>query len=456
MELDHAAEGSPHGSRRSRLLAVAALLIASLGTFTASAQADHGQGVGKTEISCNRVTWSYSQFPNAEGNKVKEQIRIQGVRQPVTVFEFNGSGASHTTAIETPEGEYSIDVNAVWDTNGIKGSFDHSAKLDCRPQLTILKEQRLVGEESFTTRSLEGQPGQRVEYRIVVTNTGNRDLTLGELRDPKCSGYATEPRRLAVEQSTEYTCEGVLTEAGRWVNVAEVTGYTEEEQAVNGVSNEVVVNVPARPEFSIVKAQEIQGSAGGFVTTPVIGEVGNVVEYRITVTNTGNTPLRFEPLSDAGCEAGTISGGPGKWLAVAQSATWTCSHTLTPADREHSQYTNTATATAFPPEGFGNGRRHKSNTVVVNFKGHGEGEGGTEITCTQVTFYYLNFPPGPTTVTQRVTAGGTVISLTYFTFAGSTASDTVAISPPAGTKQIDANAHWPGGSFDHHAVVLCE
>jgi len=431
-------------------------LLAVMGAFASTAQADHGQGVGTTEITCNRVTWNYSQFPELPGNQVREQIKIAGVAMPATTFEFNGSTGSHTTTFNSPIGEYIIDAQATWSTNGIRGNFDHHLKLDCKPAITIVKEQRLAGEPEFTKRTLTGHTGQHVEYRIVVTNSGNRNLNLPEgLNDPNCTGYSTEPRSLEVEQSTEYTCEAVLGEAGNFVNVAQITGYAEEEVPVGGKSNEVIVKVSPAPEFSIEKTQEIAGSETGFVTTPLIGAVGQTVDYRITVTNTGNTPLRFEALKDAGCDPGTIAGGPELWLGVGQQATWTCSHLLTEADRNKSQYLNTASAIAFPPEGSGSGKHHTSNTVVVNFKGHGPGEGGTEITCTHVTFFYFNFPAGPTTATQKVTANGVVVSLTKFTFEGPNATDTVEITVPPGTTHIDANSNWKTGNFDHHAAVLC-
>src|SRR5262249_1030891 len=49
------------------------------------------------------------------------------------------------------------------------------------------------------------------------------------------------------------------------------------------------------PGYVIQKRQRIVGE-GGFVPTPVVGTVGQVVQYEIVVTNTGNVPIQFGEL----------------------------------------------------------------------------------------------------------------------------------------------------------------
>ena len=39
---------------------------------------------------------------------------------------------------------------------------------------SIVKEQRIQGESSYTTSKLTGDVGKKIEYRITVTNTGAR------------------------------------------------------------------------------------------------------------------------------------------------------------------------------------------------------------------------------------------------------------------------------------------
>jgi len=124
----------------------------------------------------------------------------------------------------------------------------------------------------------------------------------------------------------------------------------------------IAVKCSATPSYNIEKLQEIEGG-GGFTTGPVAGKVGQTVDYEVIVTNTGNTSLTFSNFTDANC--GSIAGGPVGPLASGESATYTCSHLLGPADGGHA-YDNNATVTGTPPPEQGSPITQTSNTVVVN------------------------------------------------------------------------------------------
>jgi hypothetical protein len=128
----------------------------------------------------------------------------------------------------------------------------------------------------------------------------------------------------------------------------------------------------AEPSFSIEKLQKIEGSGGEFTTTELGAVAGETVDYEIVITNTGNVPLTFGPLTDPKCDEGTIEGGPGanpvEPAGVSKPAgktTFTCRHTLTLEDELAHEYTNTATETGTPPENEGAPVTNSSNTVVV-------------------------------------------------------------------------------------------
>jgi hypothetical protein len=113
--------------------------------------------------------------------------------------------------------------------------------------------------------------------------------------------------------------------------------------------------LPVAPEFTVEKLQRIEGE-GAFTMNELIGELGQVVEYKIIVANTGNTPLEFSNFSDPHCSG--IGGGPeGKTVQPGQSTTFTCSHTLTSVG----SWTNVCTIKG--NEGTGN---RECNEVVVN------------------------------------------------------------------------------------------
>ena len=88
-------------------------------------------------------------------------------------------------------------------------------------------------------------------------------------------------------------------------------------------SNKVTTTVASEPTFSIEKFQRIEGEPT-YTTSEITGALGQTVEYKIVVTNTGNLPLKFSALTDTGCEGVTPPGATE--LAVGKSESFTCSH----------------------------------------------------------------------------------------------------------------------------------
>ena len=76
--------------------------------------------------------------------------------------------------------------------------------------------------------------------------------------------------------------------------MANVTGYlpANDGSPVTHTSNTVVTTLPApNPAFTLHKLQSIGGT---FVDTTINGGVvGEVIQYQIVATNTGNLPLTF-------------------------------------------------------------------------------------------------------------------------------------------------------------------
>jgi hypothetical protein len=82
-----------------------------------------------------------------------------------------------------------------------------------------------------------------------------------------------------------------------------------------------------RASFAIEKLQKISTEAS-FTKFELIGKVGEVVDYEITITNTGSLPLKFNKFSDPKCS--TVTGGPGsKPVEPGASSTYKCEHKLT-------------------------------------------------------------------------------------------------------------------------------
>ncbi len=225
---------------------------------------------------------------------------------------------------------------------------------------TIVKEQKLAGEATYTTAKLKGKVGETVDYQITVTNTGTVEEKFGALVDPKCTNIqpsgATE---LAPGKSESFTCEHTLVKADvpEYENVALIDGNKEEKE-----SKKVIVEVeeePKPPKFTIEKEQRLSFQPESAYTKKEIdAKLDQIVDYRIKVTNTGEVTLKFSPLSDAHCTNIVPSGEVE--LKPLESVTYTCEHKLT----AYGDWVNSATITGTSKEG--KSLTETSNEVVVD------------------------------------------------------------------------------------------
>ncbi len=238
---------------------------------------------------------------------------------------------------------------------GTKTSNVVTAKIISAPSFTVEKRQRLGGSGPYTTGPLSGEPGETVEYQIVVKDNGNTTLKFSALKDTGCSGVSPSgTTELTAGQEETFTCTHVLS-VGTYTNEASIKANEGGEET----SNKVTVSVAPEPAFTIEKLEKISGE-GSFTATEHTGEVGETADYEVVVKNTGNVPLTFANFSDANCS--NIKGGPSKALEPGESATYTCEHALTAAG----SYSNQASVEAQPPAEDGVPFTHTSNTVVVN------------------------------------------------------------------------------------------
>ena len=164
-------------------------------------------------------------------------------------------------------------------------------------------------------------------FDITVTNTGDVDLTGVTVSDPAAPACDNVIGALAVGDSATYSCSlsGV---AGDFTNTASVTGDDPLNAPVTDSDTaDVTVLVPA---IDIQKTPDLQQA-----------RAGDTVDFSITVSNAGATPLTNVTVTDVMApDCDTVIGD----LAVGGSATFTCSMTAGAAD-----FTNTADVTGDDP-----------------------------------------------------------------------------------------------------------
>jgi hypothetical protein len=265
-------------------------------------------------------------------------------------------------------GHYSLGVDCAT-------AVDNNPPAQSNPAMTVIKYER-IGSASYTRGPITGNVGDRVDYEMVVQDTGNTDLSV-TLSDPHCDAGTITPSgavTLHPGDSATYFCSHVLVAGDRptFTNTATANaGVLNASSQTTGnisASSSVDTNInppstptpppaqptppPAQPgtpppaDLNIVKLERI-GATGGFVQGPIAGHVGDTVFYEILVTNPSSDPYTLNvTLSDPRCDANTLAPSAVVTLAPGQEQTYTCSHVLVAGDQP--QFTNTATATAGP------------------------------------------------------------------------------------------------------------
>ncbi|MBK8492607.1 MAG: DUF11 domain-containing protein [Saprospirales bacterium] len=108
--------------------------------------------------------------------------------------------------------------------------------------------------------------------------------------------------------------------------------------------------LPETRAISVLKTDALDLGVDGILNA------GDVINYTITVTNTGNVTVGGITMSDPNASGMTCTPAEPFTLAPGQSASCTASHTLTQGDLDAGTYSNVATASGFPQQYSGHGR----------------------------------------------------------------------------------------------------
>jgi hypothetical protein len=268
-------------------------------------------------------------------------------------------------------------VGTAPDGTQVNATDSVDANVALTPAITLHKVERIGSSGSFTHGPVTGSVGDRVNYQMRVTNTGNTTLVIAFTDDQCDSGTLSGPTVLSgtYDAATKtlsasggellYTCSHVLAAGDQpYTNTASVTGTPPSGSPVS--AQDSVRAFANTPGLKVVKLQR-DGTSGAFTTNQINARVGDTIYYKVEVTDTGNVPLTLS-LDDAHCDAGTIQGPAsisgtlnGDTLSAGGVAQYTCSHVVTAEDIP--QYTNTAIVTGTPPSGP---PIHGTGIVVAN------------------------------------------------------------------------------------------
>ncbi len=264
--------------------------------------------------------------------------------------DTDGDGALDVGETWTYTGSYTATQSDIDDNGGGDGDIDNTASVTTaqnvgdtdseevaiarNPAIELVKTAALADGGSAVDAA-----GDVIDYTIAVTNTGNTTLTDVQVDDPLLadlayqSGDADGDGALDVGETWTYTGSYTATQSdiddngggdGDIDNTASVTTA----QNVGDTDSEEVV-IARNPAIDLVKTAAL--ADGG----AAVDAAGDVIDYTIAVTNTGNTTLTDvqvdDPLlSDLAYQSGDTD-GDGE-LDVGETWTYTGSYTATQSD----------------------------------------------------------------------------------------------------------------------------
>lgn len=285
------------------------------------------------------------------------------------------------------------------------------------------------------------RPGDPIVYTFVVTNPGNTTLTGVTIAD-QLAGLGTftftwpgadgelAPGQQATAIAT-YAVTSADIAAGQVVNSAVASGTAPDSSTVDSPPAGTTTPLGAVAALSLVKSVAPNGPAE-FV-------VGQVVTYTFVVTNTGNVPVGAVSIAETAFSgSGTLPPAvcPPTVLAPGSQLVCTTTYTLTQADIDAGEVTNTATASGSAPD---------ASTVTSN-------ESGTIIPADPAPALTLVKAADLTEVTdagQTVNYTYTLTNAGNVTLTAFTVTETIFTgvgTPPAPTCPADPASLAPGQS----------
>ncbi|NBU87340.1 MAG: DUF11 domain-containing protein, partial [Verrucomicrobia bacterium] len=255
------------------------------------------------------------------------------------------------------------------------------------PSISITKTSEIVQNDTGNTTI---DVGDQITYTIVVTNDGNTALTGVDITDTLTAiGGASlsldaapvfvsstdanttftndtstsVPTLLvgeAVTFSATYTVAQAAIDAGGVSNTASVVGYDPDGEAVNGsIDSAVVNNITQTPLITVTKTASVTHVGDADAADRVV-RADDIINYTITITNTGNVTLTdlavVDALTDgAGNDLVMTSDPTNQWtiasLAPGAAETYTPYYTIGSTAALTGSISNVVTVTGDTPNG---------------------------------------------------------------------------------------------------------
>jgi uncharacterized repeat protein (TIGR01451 family) len=235
--------------------------------------------------------------------------------------------ASHVvTQAEIDAGAPIVNLATADSTQTGPDTDDASVTVEQAPSLNIVKDASVAGGTANAA-------GEVINYDISVQNTGNQTLTGVTVADPFISNLAlvadaaSADGELDVGETWSYTASHVVTQAEIDAGSPIVNLATADSVQSGPDTDDASVTVEQAPSLNIVKDASVAGGTAN--------AAGEVINYAISVQNTGNQTLTGVTVADPFISNLTLvadaASADGE-LDVGETWSYTASHMITQAE----------------------------------------------------------------------------------------------------------------------------
>jgi len=238
--------------------------------------------------------------------------------------------------------------NIVTDISGTGPENDHSTETPIlsQPSFTFTKVADIIG-----TRAAES-----ITYTFTIKNTGNVTLTDLVVADPLVdagsinpSGIATLAPGASITLTAKHTLSQADLDKGTFANQAILTLKDNKGNVVSKVSDNPAT--ATSDDATVTTLTQMPGYTLTKTATNTVSKAGDVINYSMVFTNTGNVTLSNINLTDAKADAGSLTPATIAAVAPGVAVNITAKHTVTQADVNAGGYSNQASATATDTNG---------------------------------------------------------------------------------------------------------
>ena len=310
-------------------------------------------GFAYTDANADGDVISYVSGDDGDGVLETNETWIYSAAHTVTQAEMDSGGTADTGALDTDD-DTDNKVTVSFDQIGPKSASAATPILQ-NPDFSVTKVATSI-TNGAGTNGLDGanSAGDIVNYTITIDNTGNVSLTGFTYTDANADGdvitYVSGDDgdgNLEVNETWIYSAAHTVTQAEMDSGGTADTGALDSD---DDTDNKVTVSfteagpksatastpILQNPDFSVTKV--VSGIDGGINDGGILkaDTAGDIVNYTITIDNTGNLTLTGFSYTDANADGDVItyvSGDDGDGnLEVNETWIYSAAHTVTQAE----------------------------------------------------------------------------------------------------------------------------